>query len=244
MRHPASAKEAHLSEVFSSLQGEGPYVGEKQIFIRFEECHIHCEYCDELDKPAKAYTISQVMEIVDELESQKGPHRSVSLTGGEPLLYLPFIEGLIPKLKARGLAIYLETDGILWKALESIIDLVDVVAMDMKPPSVTKEGNFDEAHRKFLEVALKKDVFVKVVLSHDIVQDEFDAHVKIVQSLAPQIPFILQPISAVDSKSGAVIDGHDDAVLMERLEQLKRNAQQLLSDVRIVPRLHKILKIR
>jgi organic radical activating enzyme len=42
--------QTEISEVFSSLQGEGPYLGVQQIFIRFGRCNMHCGYCDELEK--------------------------------------------------------------------------------------------------------------------------------------------------------------------------------------------------
>ncbi len=37
---------AYLSEIFSSVQGEGPYVGERHLFLRFCGCHRDCNYCD------------------------------------------------------------------------------------------------------------------------------------------------------------------------------------------------------
>ena len=38
--------EAKINEIFSSIQGEGPIVGYKQLFIRFCGCNLHCDYCD------------------------------------------------------------------------------------------------------------------------------------------------------------------------------------------------------
>ncbi|RYD04476.1 hypothetical protein N752_13975 [Desulforamulus aquiferis] len=34
--------EANIQEIFSSIQGEGPYVGCRQIFIRFTGCNWQC----------------------------------------------------------------------------------------------------------------------------------------------------------------------------------------------------------
>jgi len=37
---------ADIAEIFSSIQGEGLYVGRRQIFIRFCGCNLNCRYCD------------------------------------------------------------------------------------------------------------------------------------------------------------------------------------------------------
>ncbi|HEX7575638.1 MAG TPA: 7-carboxy-7-deazaguanine synthase QueE, partial [Candidatus Methanoperedens sp.] len=37
---------AYINEIFNSIQGEGPYAGTRQVFVRFEQCQLHCEYCD------------------------------------------------------------------------------------------------------------------------------------------------------------------------------------------------------
>ena len=113
MNHPPSASQSRISEIFSSLQGEGTHLGERHLFIRFEECHIHCGYCDELDKPAVAMTLDEVLAEVRQLEKEEGPHAFVSLTGGEPLLYLSFLKPLLMRLKAELFSTYLETNGVL-----------------------------------------------------------------------------------------------------------------------------------
>lgn len=249
MRHVPTATEARISEIFSSLQGEGTHLGERHLFIRFEECHIHCEYCDELDKPARTMGMEEVIENVRQVEREEGPHRFVSLTGGEPLLYVNFLSPLLLRLQAEGFRIYLETNGILWQALESVIGWCDVIAMDLKPASVTKERSFLKEHHRFLELARSKEVFIKIILSPEIDVQEFQSLIKLVQNVAPETPVVLQPISPPQVVSGFFRhleneEGHESVELMQLLAELQRLATRMIPDVRIVPRLHRILKIR
>ncbi|MBI3306914.1 MAG: 7-carboxy-7-deazaguanine synthase QueE [Candidatus Omnitrophica bacterium] len=236
MQYPPSADRARISEIFSSLQGEGTHLGERHLFIRFEECHIQCTYCDEV-KTGVEMTLDQVIEEVKRLEALEGPHAFVSLTGGEPLLYLVFLRSLLPALKNLELKVYLETNGILWQALEDVIGWCDVIAMDMKPASVTGDKNYDSDHRRFLQTAVQKEVFVKMVLSKEIFFTEYENEIRIIADIDPRIPVILQPISSR-------IEGHDDPELMELLGRLQRNGSQWASNIRIVPRFHKIFNLR
>lgn len=241
MRHPPTPQEARISEIFSSLQGEGTHLGERHLFVRFEECHIHCEYCDELDKPARAISLEEVVKTILEVEKEEGPHAFVSLTGGEPLLYLSFLQPLLLRLKAEGFRTYLETNGILWQALERVLGWCDVIAMDLKPASVTKERSFLKEHRRFLQLASSKEVFIKMVLSKEIDLREFQDLIGLVQEIAPKTPVILQPVSPLGL---AEPEGHEDSELMELLVELQRMAGRMIPGVRILPRLHRILRIR
>lgn len=228
---------AQISEIFSSLQGEGTHLGERHLFLRFEACNIHCEYCDELGKPGFDYDVDGTVQKLIQAEKEHGPHSYVSLTGGEPLLYVSFLKSLLPKLKEHGFRIYLETNGILWKALDQVIEFADVVAMDLKPASVTKERSFLKEHEIFLKGALQKETFIKIVCSKEINLNEFSDLCRMVARVNSKVPVILQPISAE-------IEGHEDPELMRLLNELQTLALGILSDARIVPRLHKILNIK
>ncbi|MBI3316998.1 MAG: 7-carboxy-7-deazaguanine synthase QueE [Candidatus Omnitrophica bacterium] len=237
MQHPPTSKTARISEIFSSLQGEGTLAGQRHLFIRFEECHIHCEYCDELHKKGRDFTLEEVLEQVNLLETTSGPHSFVSLTGGEPLLYVSFLKSLMPLLKAKGFRIYLETNGILGKALEEVIGGCDLIAMDIKLPSVTKEDNFIGEHEQFIKQAQTKELFVKIIVSKDLFFPEFEEALKLIEKYAPGSPVILQPVSNQR-------EGHEDLELMDFLMEMQKRGMAIHRDLRILPRFHRILNLR
>ncbi len=141
------------------------------------------------------------------------------------------------QLKAENFKIYLETNGILWKPLLEVIGWCDLIAMDIKTPSVTHEGNFDLEHKRFLEIAKAKETFIKIIVSKEINLREFENEIRIVAEIAPEIPVVLVPISQEK-------EGHEDPELMHLMGQLQQIAMRSLSQIRIVPRFHKILNIR
>lgn len=228
---------AEVSEVFSSIQGEGPHLGKKQIFVRFGRCNMHCGYCDEADKMRPgAYRdvgLEDLFAQVAELERLKGPHHSVSLTGGEPLFYPDFLAEFLPLLKQAGFKTYLETNGTLPAALKQNLAWIDVVAMDLKPPSGTGDREFWDRHREFLEFSLPKEVFIKVVVTPDTRRDEIERGVGIVASLDPAVPFVLQPVTDPDGSINLAALGK-----IER--ELIGPASKFLKDVRVIPQMHRI----
>ena len=234
------AAQTEISEIFSSLQGEGPYLGVKQIFVRFGRCNMHCGYCDELEKMKKeafsVYSLESVLSEIEKFEAEKGEHHSVSLTGGEPLFYAPFLKNLLPKMKEKGLTTYLETNGTLPRELESVIKWCDIIAMDLKPESSTGDRGFWKEHEAFLKIAIRKEVFVKIVVTPETKLGEIERAIRLVGGTNPKIPFIFQPQSDPVGINQTALD------LIEK--KFFNVAQQSLSDVRVIPQMHKIWGVR
>ena len=110
--------EATVEEIFTSIQGEGPYIGVKQLFVRFCGCNLQCAYCDTMtgSENAKTYDTDKLAERIN---AETDIH-SVSITGGEPLLHSEFLAELFPKLNVP---VYLETNGTMSKELKKVISL-------------------------------------------------------------------------------------------------------------------------
>lgn len=227
---------AKILEVFKSIQGEGKYAGVPQVFVRFFECHMHCTWCDTPDsigdgkREYKEYTTPQLLKEVKLLA--KGCH-SVSLTGGEPLLQADFIKEFIPYLKKKGLRTYLETSGVLYKELKKIIDQVDIVSMDFKLPSSTKCRAFWKEHEEFLKIAIRRDCFIKAVITSDTKEEDIHKSIELIKSIDPQLPFILQP-NYFEMKNGVI----------DKCQEFQNYCLKYIPNVRILPQLHKFMKLR
>ncbi|MBI5699745.1 7-carboxy-7-deazaguanine synthase QueE [Candidatus Saganbacteria bacterium] len=241
-----SSTEAQLNEVFSSFQGEGLYAGERQTFIRFAGCNLTCAYCDtpqalaltkeftvKTDKETKKYnnpaSVQQLLELT--LAFPKNLTHSVSLTGGEPLLQVDFLKNFLPELRKEKLPIYLETNGVLPKHLEEIIDLVDIVSFDIKLPSATGLSPYWKEHKAALEIAYTKQVFTKVVVTKESKPKEMDEAATLIAEIDAEIPLIIQPVTP---------HGHIKRPLPEELFAFHAIAKRKLKQVRVIPQVHKL----
>lgn len=115
---------------FSSFQGEGPLIGQRQIFVRFAGCNLNCSYCDTQDSKSKnAGTLMSVREVVSKINEILTPDcATISFTGGEPSLYPDFISEVS---KNFNLKIMLETNGTLPNNID-LIEQLDIVSLDIK----------------------------------------------------------------------------------------------------------------
>jgi 7-carboxy-7-deazaguanine synthase len=246
---------APLLEVFASTQGEGRYVGEPQVFVRFRGCPLRCTWCDTphswtlraeqsvevagaTARREPAWTTPfQLACMVGEVE--RGAPRAVSLTGGEPLLWGAFLLELAPMLGERPLR--LETAGVPLEALEAVREVVDHVSLDLKlagdlRPPVSLEGSAGEVadelrHRPapgpFPSDAAQWRGARREALRKLRGRDA--GAIEDLAELAPDLTLFIQPVTP----SAGV--GAPSAGLVERLTEA---ALELEIAVRVVPQVH------
>ena len=184
----------NVLDIFESYQGEGPYVGAPQIFLRMGGCHLRCAYCDTPESwTTEGSTAWEPGALADELRRRAAAGRffSFSITGGEPLLQADFLADVLGRLDV--LPVHLDTSGTLPDRLERLIDRIDVVAMDVKLPSCPgTRADADETERT-LTVAARKEVFVKMVLTRDSIEAEIADAAGMIRRVDPSIRLFLQP---------------------------------------------------
>lgn len=106
--HKSAMLDVH--SIFSTIQGEGPFSGQRAIFIRLAGCNLQCPLCDtDYTKGRKELTDNDVLREVLELRSKA---KLVVITGGEP--FRQNITGLVNKLLERGYSVQIETNGTIF----------------------------------------------------------------------------------------------------------------------------------
>ncbi|PIP19545.1 MAG: hypothetical protein COT38_06045 [Candidatus Omnitrophica bacterium CG08_land_8_20_14_0_20_41_16] len=219
-----------IAEVFDSVQGEGLYLGEKQIFVRFFGCNLSCRFCD-----TKLYSFSEYgpQELYERLKMYRKNYHSVCFTGGEPLVQKDFLKEISKLTHKDNLKNYLETNGTLPDALKDVIDYIDIVAMDFKFPSSTDLNSFWDAHRLFLEVASAKEVFIKAVICESTEEGDLIDALRLIREVAKNTILILQPDSGASSES-----------LINKLDGFKDICRREKITTCVIPQVHKIMGLK
>jgi organic radical activating enzyme len=249
---------ANLVEIFSSVQGEGAYVGRSTLFVRFGECDLRCRWCDSphtwkparrcrleverasgrFEELANPVELGQIIEAAERLDVAS--HAFVSLTGGEPLLQPEAVKEIGGALRAKGPRIHLETHGLAAGELEQVVDGIDLVCMDWKlrsevawADSRRSSDDFDTRHEAFLRVALQApEVVVKVVVTPASTDAELLSVAERIAAISSDVPLILQPVTPNRQVS--------ERPSAERLLALTTRLERCLEDVRLIPQTHPI----
>lgn len=250
----ATQTKAHLTEMFASVQGEGPWVGERQLFVRFLGCNLDCLYCDAPETKTRQsrcrieeepgswrftwvgnpFTVADLMRHLERFGSAALYH-AVAVTGGEPLLHHRFLENWFPALRRAGYRVYLETSGELHARMERVAAWVDFCAMDIKLPSSSGEKSLWKEHRAFLQVCRDAGIatFAKAVVGHNSTDEEIEESARIAAEVWSEVTLVLQPVTPF----GAVTQA-PSAAQMLRFQQI---ALAVHPRVRIIPQTHKLL---
>jgi 7-carboxy-7-deazaguanine synthase len=145
-------------DIWTTIQGEGPYAGTRAVFIRLAGCNLACPMCDtNYTEGRHVLTLNEVEAKVRSLLGNYPTYKEraelVVLTGGEPTRQR--IVPLIRKLTDIDLCVQLETNGVtisdeyvyLWQDLGSHLTTV----VSPKTPKIDQAlGMLGNLHFKYV----------------------------------------------------------------------------------------------
>lgn len=229
---------AKINEIFESIQGEGKYLGANQIFVRFAKCNLHCKFCDTQFGNGNDYDVKALMKEILDFDLSKV--HSISFTGGEPLMYVDFLDEFLEKFKPikekYNLKIYLETNGTLFENLQKIVDKFDIISMDIKLKTATGEENKFEINDKFLKIASNVETYVKVVFDNKIEEKEIENCCHFAKKY--NVSLYLQPESFFLFKE---LKNQNNTLF---LENIHKKFLKYYKNVFLIPQVHKFLNLR
>lgn len=245
MQRTENKAKARISEIFTSIEGEGIFVGKKTLFIRFSGCHLKCKWCDtKYALPLDSGTEYQIDEIKDLIIRELQPFTyKVNFTGGEPLLQSDAIIELADFIKKQtNLKTYIESSCFDSELFSKVLPFIDICKIEFKTDDskVVENEEYDNLllnEIKCLELAIEsnKTTYIKIVVTNSTDLESFK---NLVYSISKKIEpsnimgFIIQPSHGVDQPTvNKLLDTYDIV-------------QPMFPEVRIIPQLHKEIGAR
>ena len=137
-----------VSEIFTSFQGEGPYIGTPATFLRLYGCNLNCPWCDTDISTYEMLSVDDVAEILM-TQMEFNNINLLVITGGEPTLQMEEIKRLIKEIP-EDIKIQLETNGSIFEYLPEIEYVIS--------PKEDKEKVFENYYKY-------ENVFFKFVIT-------------------------------------------------------------------------------
>jgi organic radical activating enzyme len=240
MQRTENKARARVSEIFTSIEGEGIFVGKKTLFIRFSGCHLKCRWCDtKYALPLDSGTDYQIDEIKDLIIKELQPFTyKVNFTGGEPLLQTEAVIELADFVKKQtNVKTYMESSCFDSELFSKVLPYIDICKIEFKTDDskVVEDEEYDNLilnEIKCLELAVQsnKATYIKIVVTNSTNLESFKNLVyNISEKIKPSdiLGLIIQPSFGIDQPTvNKLLDTYDIV-------------QPMFPEVRIIPQLHK-----
>ncbi|MEM0066417.1 MAG: 7-carboxy-7-deazaguanine synthase QueE [Sulfolobales archaeon] len=157
-----------VSEIFASVQGEGPSLGVPAVFLRLAQCNLSCLWCD----TKYAWSVGEdvpVDRVVEEILTLLRTYSKIKLvviTGGEPLLQRDDVRELIVRLKEKIEYVEVEVETNCTIDPSSVLEVVDRLIVSPKLANSGMPEDLRKCSTRFKDLPdnMKSKVYLKFVI--------------------------------------------------------------------------------
>jgi 7-carboxy-7-deazaguanine synthase len=234
-----------LKEIFTSIEGEGPYFGTKTLFVRMSGCHLRCYWCDTTDALAmnsgNSFSVDEAKDLIIK-ELQPNTYK-INFTGGEPLIQHEAVAELAKFMKQnKDIRTYIESSCFDSIRFAKVIPYIDICKIEFKmsDSQVVDHKNYNDLllnEIMCLKIAIMQDkaTYIKIVVTDSSNIHEFrNLTEKIFEYAEPGnlVGFVIQPCYGANQPG------------LEKLLSFYDCVYPIYDEVRIVPQLHKLIGVR
>ncbi|MDA7941057.1 MAG: 7-carboxy-7-deazaguanine synthase QueE [Nitrosopumilus sp.] len=231
---------ARITEVFTSVEGEGILCGTKTLFVRMAGCPFGCTYCDTPGSlPAGSGTEYGMDEAAGLISSsiEEGTYK-VNFTGGDPLVQHEAVALLARGVQEGGTRTYLESSCFDQARFRHVLPHIDIAKIEFKtrdsgfaPPGRHDAMTAEAAGCLRAAVASGRTTYVKVVVGAGTSEDDVAGIADLVLTAAGRdlAGFVIQPVHG------------EGAPPMDLLMGLHGAVHSRYPGVRVIPQMHKML---
>lgn len=153
-----------ISDIFKSIQGEGPKIGTPSLFVRLGICNLQCKWCDTKYTWKKGLTDYKARSdewIIGKLRNlnKNANIRNIVITGGEPLLQQNQLARLLADDFFKNIEIEFETNGSI-KLQKPILTLIQ---KKQKPVTFNISPKLKDSGNKSYEIQTYPSSILKFV---------------------------------------------------------------------------------
>jgi 7-carboxy-7-deazaguanine synthase len=154
-----------LTDLFYSVQGEGPAASRPAIFVRFSGCQLKCTGCDEKLKYGNKFEETSSESVISRVKNylKRYPNSRIIFTGGEPLLQADVITEIIAGLP--GLQYDIETNGITQDKID-LFSKLNLIVVSPKKDQFKSSKEVVDFFKKWTKISDegRHNVFFKLVV--------------------------------------------------------------------------------
>lgn len=221
-----------IQEIFGpTIQGEGPNVGKKCIFVRAAGCDFRCGWCDskyawKIDENSQKYKSFDLAKQIINLCHEKCCSQ-VILTGGNPCLY--DFSYFIDQLHKNNIKVDIETQG---SKIPPWLNNCDLIVLSPKPPSSGQPNVYNNI-KVFLNNTITK-VAVKIPVFSDLDIEFLKEYHKICVNKAS--------VYAMVGNDNTEKEGSISSEILKKYEIIiEKILKEKIDPIYILPQLHVLL---